>query len=40
MSVKCVFATGNGTDRRGVTALETEKSLVEEEEFLETTRKV
>ena len=38
--VKCVFTTGDGTDRRGMTALEIEKSLAEEEEFLEKTRKV
>ena len=40
MSIKCVFTTGDGTERRGMTALEIEKSLAEEEEFLEKTRKV
>ena len=40
MGIKCVFAMGNGADRWGMTALEIEKSLEEEEEFLEKTRKV
>ena len=39
-SAKCVSTTGDGTDRRGMTALEIEKSLAEEEEFLEKTREV
>lgn len=40
MTVKGVFAMGDGTERRCMAAIDVEKQFADEEEFLGTTRKV